>query len=284
MIETNSKSKSQFVGYFGVKDSKKIQDDLILPMVNKFFAARNIQTFKSIQNDAAISDLDFDRKNFDDFFAHFYEFIVDGIHKNGNNVEIPVTYCITLDEINCSKICAQTQIRYDEILLFDTPVFYFIFVEVKDVFSCLRGENVAVVELPEIELPKLASKFTVKNGIATHDETGLQWQRFALGQSWNQRTTGTAKTLTWEQAISEARKDNYAGHHDWRIPTIEELKTLIEASADIFPMTNQKVTKFWSSTTNANNHDAQIVDFSNGSYPPNSKTNKNHVRLVRGGQ
>jgi hypothetical protein len=141
MIETNSKAKSQFVGYFGVKNFEKIERNLILPTVQKFFAARNIQTFKPIDESAAISDLDFDRKNFADFFGHFYEFIVDGIHKKGDKVKIPVTYCITLDETNCSKICEQTQIRYDEILLFDTPVFYFIYFDVKAVFSCLRQNS-----------------------------------------------------------------------------------------------------------------------------------------------
>lgn len=140
MIETNSKAKSQFVGYFGVKNIEKIERDLILPTVEKFFNARKITDFKPIQNDATFADLDFQSKNFADFFAHFYEFVVDGIHKNGDNIEIPVTYCITLDEKNCSKICDQTQIRYDEILLFDTPVFYFIYIDVKDIFSCLRGE------------------------------------------------------------------------------------------------------------------------------------------------
>ncbi len=139
MIEFSSKSKSQFVGYFGVKNVEKIKRELILPTVENFFVARNIQSFKPIDESAAFADLDFDRKNFDDFFAHFYEFIVDGIHKNGDKVEIPVTYCITLDETNCSKTCEQTQIRYDEILLFDTPVFYFIYVDVKDNFSCLRA-------------------------------------------------------------------------------------------------------------------------------------------------
>ncbi len=141
MIETNSKSKSQFVGYFGVKNVEKIERELVFPIVEKFFAARNIPAFKPIEEHAAFADLDFDRKNFDDFFTHFYEFIVDGIHKNGDNVEIPVTYCITLDETNCSKTCEQTQIRYDEILLFDTPVFYFIYVDVKDVFACLRQNS-----------------------------------------------------------------------------------------------------------------------------------------------
>ena len=142
MIETNSKSKSQFVGYFGVKNVEKIERDLILPTIEKFFNARQITNFKAIQNEAAFADLDFQSKNFDNFFEHFYEFIVDGIHKNlDGKIEIPVTYCITLDETNCSKICDQTQIRYDEILLFDTPVFYFIYVGVKDIFSCLRQNS-----------------------------------------------------------------------------------------------------------------------------------------------
>lgn len=141
MIETNSKAKSQFVGYFSVKNVEKIERDLILPTVQNFFAARKITNFKPLEEQAAFADLDFQSKNFEDFFAHFYEFIVDGIHKNGDNVEIPVTYCITLDEQNCSKTCEQTKIRYDEILLFDTPVFYFIYVDVKEVFSCLRQNS-----------------------------------------------------------------------------------------------------------------------------------------------
>lgn len=142
MIETNSKSKSQFVGYFGVKNVEKIERNLIFPTVEKFFNTRKITNFKAIQNEAAFADLDFQSKNFDKFFEHFYEFIVDGIHKNSEGkIEIPVTYCITLDETNCSKICEQTQIRYDEILLFDTPVFYFIFIDVKEIFACLRDER-----------------------------------------------------------------------------------------------------------------------------------------------
>jgi hypothetical protein len=145
MIETNSKAKSQFVGYFGVKNVEKIEHDLIEPLVNRFFDVRNIQkkNRKEIESEGIFADRDFLDKSKDknkSFFSeYFYEFIVDGIHKNGDNVEIPVTFCITLDEINCSKICEQTQIRYDEILLFDTPVFYFIFVDVKDVFKHLRG-------------------------------------------------------------------------------------------------------------------------------------------------
>ena len=143
MIEFSSKSKSQFVGYFGVKNYEKIERDLIQPLVDRFFDVRNIpkKNQKEIEAEGIFADRDFLDKSKPFMNPFFYEFIVDGIHKNGDNVEIPVTYCITLDETNCSKTCEQTQIRYDEILLFDTPVFYFIYVDVKDVFSCLRGEN-----------------------------------------------------------------------------------------------------------------------------------------------
>jgi len=262
--------------------------------------ARNIQTFKPIDESAAFADLDFDPKNFDGFFAHFYEFIVDGIQKNGDNVEIPATYCITLDETNCAQICDETQIRYDEILLFDTPVFYFIFVDVKAVFSCLRGENVAVVKLPEIEIiedvesepieiskpESIPNKFIVNDGIATDNETGLMWLRFAYGQRWENGIKGTAKLLNSEQALIGVKlfnpRVNYAGHNDWRIPTISELKTLIGIEPDIFPNDYQKETKFWSSTHKDDS--AWIVDFNNGNATLNIKTNKNHVRLVRSGQ
>jgi hypothetical protein len=139
MIGTKLNTRSQFVGYFSIKNFKKIECDLILPTVQKFFMARNIQSFKPIDEYSAFADLDFDSKNFSEFFTHFYDFIIDDIHKNEDHIVVPVTYCITLDETNCLKICDQTQTRYDEILLFDTPVFYFIFVDVKDIFSCLRS-------------------------------------------------------------------------------------------------------------------------------------------------
>lgn len=138
MLETKLTAKSNFVAYLGIKNYKKIDDNLIQPTVIKFFTAQKITNPKPIEESASFADLDFDRKNFDDFFAHFYDFIVDGIHKTNGKVEIPVTYCITLDETNCSKTCEITKTRYDEILLYDQPVFYFIYIDIKEVFACLR--------------------------------------------------------------------------------------------------------------------------------------------------
>lgn len=143
MIKENSICKSQFVGYFCAKNNSAIENNFILPIIEKFFVAREIKEFKSIKQNAEFTDLDFDQKNFADFFPHFYEFIVDGIYKNGNNFEIPVTYCITLDKENCPKICKKTEIYYDEVFLFDTPVFYFIYVDIKEIFSFLRANQLS---------------------------------------------------------------------------------------------------------------------------------------------
>jgi hypothetical protein len=138
MIETKLKSKSNFVGYLGIKNYSRFEEDFILPTVRRFFAAQEIKSYKAINEQEGFADLDFNRSNFDDFFAHFYGFIVNEIKRNGDNVEIVVTYCITLDEENCSKTCDKTHIRYDEIFLYEQPVFYFIYVDIKDIFSCLR--------------------------------------------------------------------------------------------------------------------------------------------------
>jgi len=138
MLETKLTAKSDFVAYLGIKNYEKVNENLIKPTVIKFFTAQKITNPKPIEESASFADLDFDRKNFDDFFGHFYDFIIDGIHKTNGKVEIPVTYCITLDETNCSKTCEITKIRYDEILLYDQPVFYFIYIDIKEVFACLR--------------------------------------------------------------------------------------------------------------------------------------------------
>ena len=140
MIETKSEAKGNFVGYLGIKNYSQIKRNLILPTVQNFFDAQEIQNFKAIDEHAGFADLDFNRNNFSDFFANFYDFIVNDIQSvGGGEFPLTITYCVTLDETNCSKTCEKTKIRYDEILLYKKPVFYFIYVDIKDVFACLRA-------------------------------------------------------------------------------------------------------------------------------------------------
>ncbi|TRW89537.1 hypothetical protein [Candidatus Methylobacter oryzae] len=141
MIEEKSESKSDFVAYLSVKNHEKINHELILPKIKEFFKVRNISDYKSIVEQACISDLDFKNTNFSDFFPHFYDYIIDKIYKDKEkNIETVVTYCITLDKTNCSKTCDKTGINYDDFFLYQKPVFYFIHIDIQDIFAFLKAE------------------------------------------------------------------------------------------------------------------------------------------------
>jgi len=150
------------------------------------------------------------------------------------------------------------------------------------------------------------------DGTVTDVETNLQWMRFSLGQEWKDGTcTGEAKSYTWQEALDAARELNrqggYAGYQDWRVPTEEELQTLIYSSSGLpktwndtgdpckgnyerptiyqpaFP--NMSTSWFWSSSVSANYPDrAWGVNFYYGVVVAHGKVNDGHLRLVRGGQ
>ena len=67
------------------------------------------------------------------------------------------------------------------------------------------------------------------DGTVTIDN--LQWMRCSLGQQWNGTTcTGNATTHNWNDASALPELMNaqggFAGHSDWRLPTISELASL----------------------------------------------------------
>ena len=61
------------------------------------------------------------------------------------------------------------------------------------------------------------------DGTVTDPETGLQWMRCSLGQTWNGgNCLGEAQSYTWDEAMTSADELNqgggYAGYRDWRMP------------------------------------------------------------------
>lgn len=73
-----------------------------------------------------------------------------------------------------------------------------------------------------------------RNGTVTDITTGLQWMRCSLGQEWDGTSCqGQAKLYILKKARSKSEdylyKDNY-NWKDWRVPEIEELKTIIHCS------------------------------------------------------
>ena len=132
------------------------------------------------------------------------------------------------------------------------------------------------------------------DGTLLDTRTGLQWMRCALGQRWNGQTcAGEAREWTWYKLNDQVRGINqqggYAGHTDWRVPTIDELKTLIVEGAkpaiDLEAFSGTACMWFWSSSPAAGYaYYAWYVDFRDGYVDYGSKDDVECVRLVRGGQ
>jgi len=92
-----------------------------------------------------------------------------------------------------------------------------------------------------------------------------------------------------EDFINKLNSSNYGGHSDWRMPTIDELPSIIDYGTyypaiddDYFP--NTMSSDYWSSTTRNKPGVAWRVDFNHGSVNYNEKSFTYYVRAVRGGQ
>lgn len=69
------------------------------------------------------------------------------------------------------------------------------------------------------------------NGTVIDSQTGLQWMRCELGQTWTGRTcTGESETYQWQAALDKAKIISYATYSDWRVPTLKELQSLVYCS------------------------------------------------------
>jgi hypothetical protein len=117
------------------------------------------------------------------------------------------------------------------------------------------------------------------NGTVTDIETKLIWQQATAPNTYNR-----------DQAISYCESLSFAGYTDWRLPTLDELKTLVDSTQTppkinhtFFPDT--RLDAYWSSTTDASNTSfAWGVDFFYGGGYMYSKPSSYYVRAVRGGQ
>lgn len=156
------------------------------------------------------------------------------------------------------------------------------------------------------------------NGTITDSKTNLIWMRCSLGQQWTGSTcAGVAMEMNWNDALNTAMSFSYTGHNDWRVPTVDELDTLVQCSAgrapsarpngeyvrdtdgsclgdnyqtptiniSAFPNTPGSWYGYWSSSPNASNSGyAWAVGFGSGYVGYSDKNDGSRVRLVRVGQ
>lgn len=68
------------------------------------------------------------------------------------------------------------------------------------------------------------------DGTITDTKTGLMWKRCSEGLSGVNCEDGKRERYEWENAVRRFKNVEYAAYKDWRLPTIDELKTLVYCS------------------------------------------------------
>jgi hypothetical protein len=95
-----------------------------------------------------------------------------------------------------------------------------------------------------------------------------------------------AKRMTWKDAVEACKSLDYSGHKDWRLPTREELCSIVDLTRSepaIDPIFKAHTDDwYWTSTTCAwYAGSAWCVDFNDGSVDDFFKGSNGYVRPVR---
>ena len=134
----------------------------------------------------------------------------------------------------------------------------------------------------------------LEKGVWTDPKTGLMWARINIGQRWeNGQCVGDAQLLIWEDAPTACKNFQLAGFNDWRLPTIDELETLMLQNKAgyncpqniLFQPRKDIWGYYWSGSPYADDNDyAWAVYFDSGVSDNGYKDFDAPVRAVRSGQ
>lgn len=130
------------------------------------------------------------------------------------------------------------------------------------------------------------------NGTITDEKTGLIWQKCSVGLSGDQCDSGAIYFFDWSAALEQASVQNaavFAGFSDWRLPSVAELRSLVEdaceqpsINATFFPATYEN--EYWTSSPYIYplyDTNAWYISFDDGRELHEYKDKIYAVRLVR---
>jgi Protein of unknown function (DUF1566) len=130
------------------------------------------------------------------------------------------------------------------------------------------------------------SRYEIRGAEVYDSQTKLTWARCSVGQEWkDEHCAGTVTYFNYSDAQKQASGD-------WRVPTKDELLSLVDPQRKSFPVVDTAVFPdmdpnhpwYWSSTPNGETI-AWYVDFTDGySSKFIAEANRLAVRLVRGGK
>jgi len=125
--------------------------------------------------------------------------------------------------------------------------------------------------------------------IVSDNNTGLHWQQILPELYYG--CTGEdmeGKKCKWQEAVNYCNDLNYGGYNDWRLPTVEELETIVDygklyPAVDEAYFPNAPLKGFWSYSSMVGFADnAWYVDLADGDTWGDAKSSEYGVRCVRG--
>lgn len=127
------------------------------------------------------------------------------------------------------------------------------------------------------------------NGTLTDKKTGLTWKQCLEGQVFP-GCTGIVYGYDWQGALEQADSSVFAGYDNWRVPNVNELESLVEASClspaiNLTQFPNTWAGEHWSSSPSADSggESTWTVNFDAGYSGMTYRYSLAALRLVRGG-
>ncbi|GHA03592.1 hypothetical protein GCM10008090_10900 [Arenicella chitinivorans] len=121
--------------------------------------------------------------------------------------------------------------------------------------------------------------------------TGLMWARCTVGRSGNNCMTGEDAKFDWQAALQAADDADWANYRDWRIPNVNEYRSLVNYSCrspsinlTVFPNVQSRNNFYWTAeidTLGGRDDIALLFDFLDGIQNANFRTGQAKVMLVR---